>query len=65
MIDYNKRAVIPLQPINRRSGLLPFDLIVYGRTASELQLIGNSVIYELAAKYPDYHCPSLFLVWDA
>jgi len=41
----------------------PFDLILYGRSASELLTVPNEVIGSLARRYPDY-TSSPFLIYD-
>lgn len=60
-IDYGKSAIVPM--MNRRSGEVEFELLIYGYSASELMSVPNPVIGSLAQRYPD-HQSSPFLIRD-
>jgi hypothetical protein len=58
-----KRAIVPMVPASM-PGEPEFEVIVYGRSASELMTVPNETVQALARKYPE-HRSSPFLLRDA
>lgn len=56
-----RRCVVPL--LSTKRGFKPFDVIIYGKSARELQSVPNPIISSLARRYPD-HYSSPFIIYD-
>lgn len=54
-VDYTRRAVIPIVPLYDDGP--EFEIIVYGRTVSDLLTVPNETVHSIARRYPD--CTSL------
>lgn len=61
MINFHKVAVVPMWP--KTADAQPFELLIYGRNATELLTVPNDVVSYLARRYPN-HVSSPFILRD-
>jgi hypothetical protein len=60
-MDIKKRVVVPM--VNRTTGNVDFEIIVYGYSLFEMYVTSHPVISSLARRYPD-HMSSPFMLKD-
>lgn len=60
-VKHHKCAIVPM--LGKRSGVVEFELLIYGRTAAELMTVPNEVIHSISERYPE-HQSSPFLLRD-
>lgn len=56
-----RRCIIPM--FNNKTLEIDFEIIIYGRSAAELQTVPNEIVHSIAHRYP-MHSSSLWALYD-